>query len=186
MTEQQQYHHHYGLVGCTLNPTTHVLTGERTQTQRRRPCWMEAEIRVTLPGAKEGEQRLEGRREACDGASWSPQKGLALLTSGLRYLASRLRENERPLFSATGCAALCHSSLGSLLRLLIQFTGPVHLPQRPSSHKHPLHCQCPHWGFASNALCSRDASCTKVRHLQRMAAPEAASSSSVSGPAHNC
>ena len=152
MTEQQQYHHHCGLLGCTLNPTTHVLTGERTQTQRRRPGWMEAEIRVTLPGAKEGEQRLEGRREACDGASWSAQKGLALLTSGLTYLASRLRENERPLFSAAGCAALCHSGLGSLLRLPHSVHRPSAPSSKPSSHKHALHCQCPHWGFASNAL----------------------------------
>ena len=55
----------------------------------RRACWEEAEVRVALPGGKEGEQRLEaGRREACGGASWSLQEALALLTPALRYLAS--------------------------------------------------------------------------------------------------
>ena len=127
-SEPQHHHHHGALRGCTLNAATHVLTGERWHTERR-PCQVEAEIRVTLPGAEEGKQRPEGRKEAWGGVSWSPQKALALLTPGLRYLASRPQEDEGLLFSAARSAALGHSGLGSLLHL----PSSVHRPRAPSS-----------------------------------------------------
>ena len=127
--ETELHHHHHGaLRGCTLNAATHVLRGERWRTERR-PCQVEAEIRVTLPGAEEGEQRPEGRKEAWGGVSWSPQKALALLTPGLRYLASRPQEDKGPSFSAARRAALGHSGLGSLLHL----PSSVRRPRVPSS-----------------------------------------------------